>query len=116
MAIFKKKKQDKKMVGVLLSPHHFTYLNLYSLATDTAKNKVVGDLYSKWYTDKSKKIPIAKLVEEIRQKVERQWFAEKTKGVTFTEFSEKVIEYLKAKNISEEFIRHIININHEKNH
>jgi hypothetical protein len=106
----KYKKEDYKLVGVMLPLRVCNYLNLYTLAKEIPKTKVLRNLIEPWMTEQRAKESDSELIREIVQSINMDWKVEKSckSGMTFLEFKQSIEFTLTKKRLSDLYIKLIL--------
>lgn len=105
----KYKTTECKLVGAFIPLPIFDYLNLYLVAYNHSKTKLIRGLIINWIEKKRKQIPKRLLIIQITEKEQELWNFEKIRNVPFSEHIEKITNKLTKKGINPQIIQEIIN-------
>lgn len=106
----KRKEEDFKLVGALLSTEVFSYLTLYAMAKSTTKTIIMRKLISSWMAEQKKKVTDDELIDAIATRLNLHWKAEKTTKpiASSVRFLEEVENELTRKGLEETTIAEIL--------
>jgi len=106
----RKEREGYKLLGVSVPKRVHDYLTFYAMAKGSSKSEVVKKLVYEWVTAQKEKTSDNILIQDIVQKINIRWRAEKTSQnpMTFFTFKELAREELIAKGVNETYVNLIL--------
>lgn len=110
LAPLRKEREGYKLLGVSVPDRVHNYLTFYAMAKGSSKSEVVKKLVYDWVNQQKEKTPDNLLIQDIVQKINIRWRAEKTSQspMTFFTFKDLAREELLEKGMSETYVSLIL--------
>ena len=112
--LLRDEKNNRKMLGAYISQHISYYLTLFSLYNNKSKTSILENILANWRIKTEQITPVGTIINELRQRVQRQWYVEKTQGKSFDVFKKQYTKYLQRKHLIQSDIDKILNINEKE--
>jgi hypothetical protein len=106
----RKEREGYKLLGVSVPDRVHNYLTFYAMAKGSTKSEVVKKLVYEWVNDQKEKTPDNILIQDIVQKINIRWRAEKTSQtpITFFTFKDLARQELLEKGVNETYVNLIL--------
>ena len=106
----KKEREGYKLLGVSVPIRVHHYLTFYAMAKGSSKSEVVKRLVFDWVTHQKERTPDNLLIQDIVQRINTRWRAEKTSQspMTFFTFKDLARQELLEKGVNETYVSLIL--------
>ncbi len=108
-------KQDKKMIGVLLSEYLYNGFTLIMLAENSSKTKLGESIIEGFVRNYRKKVTETDLLLQVRGNVIKEWRACKTKNGMLSQFKETLRFQLQAEGLTAAQIDTVLDFEDDEN-